>query len=364
MIMNKRYKGARKKTTVCLCVFLAIMSLLGGTLLAFADNGDGATSFSRYYVTNRHDVSCQDPDCRDADCLATDYQVDKVIVSRVKKQYTVRFFLAEGSLGVLVGSVKVDPGDCIPPYESIEGVATVTTLIVSPEEFHGWYYYDLEGERVDVPDPADVTVLRDMDLFADVEPRLPRAIKFVFYGYEAKQIPVLINGVVEQKWIANLDLPPVPVYTSYVLDGEYPTSITWMFVEEAYNRWQVRNFYKNPTTGVYDIPSGLQPGMKPEFFAYPYMMWKVYDNSIEAGGNLVAERGYNDFYYVPTHPTNPDLVNTFYMDYAIEKPMEFLEIEKNERDVDYLVATFHVYPIHSAEYIPWDGGGVQGEDEE
>jgi len=138
-----------------------------------------------------------------------------------------------------------------------------------------------------------------------------------------------------------------------------------MFVEERYNAWQSRGFVWNPATLKYDLPTGLQPGMKPEFFTYPNRMWNVYDNSIASNENFVAERGYNDFVYRPSHPTDPMLVNTYYMDYAVEHSMEFLEIVANAYGVDHLVATFHVYPIHLSEYDPWPGeGGIQGEDEE
>jgi len=342
---------------VFLSVLLAVTMLFSGVLLTLASNNDGATSttsFTQHYETDRPDG---------------EYYVTKVIVER-ERVYTVRFFLGEDSDKVFVGSVKVKPGDCIPPYDSIEGVATVNDLLVEPEEFHGWYYYDTDGGRVDVPDPAEITVLSDMDLFADLYPRLPRAIEFVFYGYEARQVSVYENGEVKQRWIANLNSTPTPVYTSYVVDGKNRTNITWMFVEEAYNRWQV-NGYNKDSKGEYTIPNGEPNGMKPEFFANPKMMWKVYDNITPSNESFVAERGYNDFVYrpvpftltTPPYTTYPEV--TFYMDYAIKNSMEFIK-KVNDIGVEYLVATFHVYPIHLTEFDPPPPGegGVQGEDEE
>jgi len=371
MKVKKQYDGAKKKTTVCLSVFLAITLLLGGTLLAFAENSDGAVPLSQHYVSIRQDVSCQ----------AVDYLVDRVVVERRRVEkpeeegplmHTVRFFLGEGSDRVFVGSVKVVHEDCIPPYESIRGVATVTSLLVSPEEFHGWYYYDTEGERVYVPEPADVTVLSDMDLFADLDPRLPRAIEFVFYGHLGRADTVSVNGKPEQRWLPDPAEPTLRVY-DVVIDGVRSSNITWMFVEERYNRLQISDMRLGGPPWV-DWPSAATlRGLKPTFFTYPKRMWEVYEDTIEAEGKFVADRGYNDFVYRPVPVTSPNPpystfpAVTYYMDYAIANSMEFVKktVNNGGTGVEYLVATFHVYPTYPTDHEPYYAeGGIQGEDEE
>jgi hypothetical protein len=291
--------------------------------------------------------------------------------------HTVRFFFDEGIEGKLVGSVKVEHGDCIPPYENIEGVATVSELIVSPEEFHGWYYYDDDGKRVDVPDPADVTVLKDMDLYADISPRLPRAIEFVFYGHLGRYITVSVaGGGTESRPLRDDTAPTTPVYhntSDAVLDGVRRTNITWMFVEERYNAWQIYDLRLGGPPWTAWPSSATQQGLKPSFFTTPSRMWMVYEDRIESGGKFVAERGYNDFIYRPVPITRTDgtivSANTFYMDHAIANAMEFVKKTVSYSDsnnVEYLVATFHVYPTYLAvdDPRPHSEGGVQGEDEE
>ena len=295
--MKKRYEGVKKKTMVCLPVFLVVMLLLGGTLFVFAENSDGTTSFSQNYVTQRQ---------------AVDYQVDKVIVERVK-----------------VGQETVEP--------------------------------------------------------ENVEPDLPRGIEFIFYGYEAKEVINVIDGKVvldkdgkvTYRSIADLNSKPDRVYPSvdatYIIDGVSRVGINWDFVQERYNRWQVNGYDRNPVTGFYDIPNGKKNGMKPEFFQTPSTKWNVYNDITPSTENFVAERGYNDFVYRPAPFTRTDGTIipevTFYMDYAINNEMEFVKkthVSGGSDNKDYLVATFHVYPIHLTEYDPPppSEGGVQGEDEE
>jgi len=345
--MNNRRKGT-KRLLVNLAVLLPLMMLLGGALLAFASSDLSPIVFSRYYETER---------------LGVEYEVVRVTVVR-ERMHTVSFYRDESKAEGLVGSTWVRHLYNIPPFRSIKGL---DALRLGPdEEFHGWYYIDSSGERVYVPDPSVVTVTSDMDLFADIRQNLPRGIAFVFYGYLGREATVSVNGKPEQRQIADLHQPTSVVYESYayIIDGVNRVGITWMFVEEAYNRWQVRGYNKDER-GYYTIRNGETHGVKPEFFGNYRLMWNVYDNSIDSNGRFVAERGYDDFKYYP-NPQNPANLNTFYMDYAIANNMEFVKMT-TEHHGDYLVATFHVYPIHLNEndYDLWiSEGGVQGEDEE
>jgi hypothetical protein len=145
-----------------------------------------------------------------------------------------------------------------------------------------------------------------------------------------------------------------------------------MFVEERYNAWQIYDLRLGGPPWTLWPTTATQYGLKPIFFSYNNRVWEVYDETIESGGKLIAERGYNDFVYrpVPFTQTNGTIVpaNTYYMDYAITNSMEFVKKTVDytgSNPVEYLVATFHVYPTYLAvNEPPPSDGGVQGEDEE